>query len=86
MTEFSHRREVPDDSGFLGLVDLDAYVTFVSEDWTLEQLFAHFSAEMRKRTLLLWGTGAENTWSVEITNRTGSPRPSGFRSTSGPIA
>jgi hypothetical protein len=83
MSEVLHQFEVPDDSGFLGVVDPDAYVTFVHEDWTLEQLFGHFRAELGKRTLLLWGTGAENSWPVEVT--TGSPRQSGFRRTTGPI-
>ncbi|WP_215541682.1 hypothetical protein [Amycolatopsis sp. CA-230715] len=74
--------EVTDDSGFLGLIDPDAYLPFVGEDWTLEQLFARFRTEMGKRALLLWGTGAEGTWRVEVA--TGA-RPPGFRSTAGPI-
>jgi hypothetical protein len=77
--------EVTDDSGFLGVVDPDAYATYVSKDWTLEQLFGHFRSEMEKRTLLLWGTGMECIWRVEITDFAGSSRPSGFRRASGPI-
>lgn len=76
---------MPDDSGFLGLVDPDAYVTFVNEDWTLDQLFEHFRSEMSKQTLLLWATGIENFWRVEITTDATSPRPPGFRHVSGPI-
>lgn len=85
MAQLSRMIEVPDDSGFLGVVDPDAYATFVSENWTLEQLFGHFRSEMSKRTLLLWGTGMENTWHVEVTDSANSSRLSGFRRTSGPI-
>jgi len=58
--------EVTDDSGFLALLDPDAYAGFVAEDWEYDQLVAHFVEQMRLRRLLIWATGAENTWRVEI--------------------
>jgi hypothetical protein len=51
---------VPDVSGFLGLVDPDAWLMFVAR--TLDQVFAHFRSEMGKRTLLVWATGLSTTW------------------------
>jgi hypothetical protein len=46
--------EVTDDSGFLALVDPDAYESFVAEDWSLEQLIEHFKGEMAQGRLLIW--------------------------------
>ncbi|HVE78249.1 MAG TPA: hypothetical protein VNA89_05290 [Gemmatimonadaceae bacterium] len=75
--------EVTDDSGFLGLLDPDAYVGFVGADWTLPRLLAHLRTQMRERRLLLWGTGREDTWRVRIEVQAAPPR--GFREVSGPI-
>lgn len=77
--------EVPDDSGFLGIVDPSAYSTFVAEDWTLDQLFDHFQSEMAKRRMLLWATAMEDIWLVEVTNSAVSSQLPAFRRTSGPI-
>jgi hypothetical protein len=38
--------EVTDDSGFLALVDPQAYEGFVDEDWELEELIDRFRREM----------------------------------------
>jgi hypothetical protein len=74
---------VSDDSGFLALVDPAAYEGFVGEDWTLEDLVRRFEREMQQRRLLLWGTGAENDWEVQV--RQGALGPPGFRSVVGPL-
>lgn len=75
--------EVTDDSGFLALVDPESYVRFVDEDWTLNQLVAHFKAEMSNQRLLIWGTGSEGFWRVEVSRaRTTS---NAFREIVGPI-
>jgi hypothetical protein len=60
--------EVMDDSGMMALVDPDAYQSYVDKDWDLEQLGGHFVAEMARRTLLIWPTGFENHWTVEVTD------------------
>lgn len=75
--------EVTDDSGFLALLDPDAYRGFVAEEWTLEQLLVHFHAEMAARRLLLWGTGLEGSWRVEHSTAHSARR--GFRQVAGPI-
>jgi hypothetical protein len=75
--------EVPDDEGFLGLLDPDEYPAFVGRDWTLPQLLVHFRMQMRKRRLLLWGTGREGMWRVRVELGTRAPR--GFRDVTGPI-
>ena len=58
--------QVTDDSGFLALIDPDAYSGFVAEDWVLEALVARFHQEMAARHLLIWGTGQEGCWTVEV--------------------
>jgi hypothetical protein len=58
--------EVTDDSGFLAIVDPDSYVPFVDAEWTLDQLVERFESEMQSRHLLIWGTGREGNWRVEV--------------------
>ena len=46
--------EVTDDSGFLAIIDPDAYRGFVHADWTWDTIQEHFRREMRDRHLLIW--------------------------------
>lgn len=75
--------EVTDDSGFLALVVPATYETFVASDWTLDQILAHFSVQMGRRSLLIWGTGLEGFWKVDV--RLKKSRVKGFREVSGAI-
>jgi hypothetical protein len=58
--------QVTDDSGLLALVDPDAYSGFVAEDWAWEDMVARFHEEMAARHLLIWGTGQEGCWTVDV--------------------
>lgn len=78
-----NRFEIPDDSGFLALVDPDAYAGLVP-DWDFDRLLAHFNAAMAERSLLFWATGYGGMWAVDVVTD-GSPAPAGFRRVSGPI-
>ena len=72
---------VDDGSGFLGIVDPDAYEGFVAESWTPEALFAHFAAQMARHALLLWATSPDGgSWRVAL-----GSTPAGARSAVGPI-
>jgi hypothetical protein len=75
--------EVTDDSGFLALVVPAAYETFVASDWTLDQILAHFRDEMGRRSLLIWGTGLEGFWKVDV--RLKKSKVKGFREVSGAL-
>ena len=48
--------KITDDSGFLALVDSNAYSTFVKENWELDLLFNHFVSEMNKGCFIIWQT------------------------------
>lgn len=74
---------VTDDSGFLAIVVPAAYEGFVDSDWKLDQLFRHFVAQMSRRSLLLWGTGLEGDWRVDV--RLGHSESHGFREVVGLI-
>ncbi len=74
---------VADDSSFLGIFDPHAYISFVNENWTLDELTDHFKAEMYRYRLLLWGTGREDYWRVEV--RQEASKITGLREFSGPI-
>lgn len=75
--------EVTDDSGFLALIDPAAYVGFVADEWELDQLVRHFREEMGQRRLLIWGTGLEGFWRVEVS--TAPVTAAAFREVCGPI-
>lgn len=75
--------EVVDDSGLIAIVDPDAYVSFVREDWNTGQLEEHFLAQMREHRLLIWGTDMENFWLVQVQFSPTDVR--GFRELSGSI-
>jgi hypothetical protein len=60
------RFEITDDSGFMALVDPAGYRSFVGADWTLNQLVRRFKEEMGNRRLVIWGTGREDCWRVEV--------------------
>lgn len=69
--------EVTDDSGLLAFVDPLSYRSFVGNDWALDQLVRHLKSETELGRLVIWGTGREDTWRVEI--RLGNPPEPGFR-------
>jgi hypothetical protein len=74
---------VTDDSGFLALVVPAAYDTFVASDWTLDQILTHFKTQMGRRSLLIWETGLEGSWKVDM--RLKKSKVKGFREASGPV-
>jgi hypothetical protein len=75
--------EVTDDSGFLALVVPAAYETFVASDWKLDQILGHFKAQMGRRSLLIWGTGLEGFWKIDVVLKEAEAK--GFREVSGPL-
>jgi len=79
-----NRFEIPDDSGFMALVDPDAYPGFIGPDWDFTQLYARFAEAMAARSLLIWGTGDGGMWTVDVLTD-GGAAPAGFRRVSGPI-
>lgn len=64
-----HKRfEIPDDSGFLGIVNAGAYEAFVAEDWEFSQIEERIISEGKLGHLLFWATGSENMWPVTVTD------------------
>ena len=63
--------QVYDEDGFLSLVNTDQYQTFVDEDWSFEQLFEHFVAEMNSRNIIVWQTSSDGggEWTVEVLDK-----------------
>lgn len=75
--------KVSDDSGFLAVLDPAAYRGFVGEACESKQLLNAFRSEMKRNTLLIWGTGLEGLWNVEVTLKRSLAR--GYRDISGPL-
>jgi len=73
-----------DDSGLLGLVDAAAYVPFVSESWTYEQLMNHFGVESAKGSILVWDCG-DGGDAYRIRLKSGITRTLGFREATGDL-
>ena len=87
VSEYGRKHETPmyrvaDDSAFLGIFDPCAYISYIGEEWE-DDLVDHFKAEMYRYRLLLWGTGREGFWSVEV--RREASAVTGFREFAGPI-
>ncbi|MGW4767386.1 hypothetical protein ACWEO2_04990 [Nocardia sp. NPDC004278] len=57
----------------------------MGEDWTLEMLFERVESEMRQRTMLLWGTGGEEQWRIDLSDSPVDPRLPVIRQIAGPI-
>ena len=57
---------ITDDSGFLAVANVDKYNSFVSEAWELPQLLGHFVDEMNENTVIVWATGFENEWTIDV--------------------
>ena len=75
--------KISDDYGFLAIVNAASYSGFVDRDWEADQLIDHFIEEMKKASLIVWATGLENRWAVDI-----GPTPSAraaFREFTRPI-
>ncbi len=77
------RFKVTDDSGFLAIIDPDAYQGLVQAGWTWETLQEHFRQEMRERHLLIWGTGLEHFWCIDALSDPSAAV--GFREVTGSI-
>jgi hypothetical protein len=75
--------EVTDDSGFLAVVVPATYETFVANNWTFDQIVSHFKAQMARRSLLIWGTGLEGFWKVNISLKQVDVK--GVREVQGPL-
>jgi hypothetical protein len=75
--------EVTDDSGFLAVIVPAVYETFVASNWTFDQIRAHFQAQMARRSLLIWGTGLEGFWKVDVVLK--KAKAKGFREVRGPL-
>ena len=69
--------------GAIAIVDPDAYSTFVSAEWETDDLDEHFRVEMAAKRLLIWETGMEATWRVQV--HLSEVSLHGFREVTGPI-
>jgi len=75
--------EITDDSGFLAIIDTNSYIPDTGNNCSFEQLIHHFKTQMQDRKLLIWGTGCENTWRVQVHFK--ESKITGFREVLGTI-
>jgi len=61
--------KVTDDSGFLALVNAAQYDSFIDANWNFEDIIQRFIKEMNNEFLIIWSTGYEKTWTVNILER-----------------
>ncbi len=74
---------ITDDSGFLALLDSDAYEGFVDENWDFQLIVSQFQSQMQQWRLLIWATDMENVWTVQVCFEPVAER--GFREQTGSI-
>ena len=56
---------LPSDYGCIGLINPETFVSFVNENWQLEELITHFVSEINKNHLVAWGCVSGN-WNLEF--------------------
>jgi len=56
---------IPSDYGCLALVAYDSYISFVNEDWELEQLKSHLIKQNNEMNIVPWGC-VDGNWIVNI--------------------
>ncbi len=78
--------DVHGDGIYLALIDPSRYESFVGADWDERDglLEPHFVSQMSRGAALIWGTGVEADWRVEV--REGITSQPGFREVVGGIA
>ncbi|MFS2139437.1 hypothetical protein [Duganella sp. Dugasp56] len=79
-TEFT----IIDDSGLLSLVDCAAYASFISSDWTYEDIIAHFEKAMESKAMVVWDCG-DGGDEYLVVAREGITTAPGFREEFGAI-
>lgn len=57
---------ISDDSGFIGIANLDKYDSFISPDWDLEMLKNRIVNQINSNNIIFWATGGEGYWKVQI--------------------
>ncbi len=57
--------EIPSDYGCLALINPDTFVSFINEEWLLEELVNHFISEMNQNHMIAWGC-VHGNWKVEF--------------------
>lgn len=77
--------DITGDCCYLSLIDPLRYKSFVGKDWDQHHrlLEPHFIAEGQKQCALVWDTGFEANWRVEV--KEGRTSKKGFREMSGTI-
>jgi hypothetical protein len=73
------------DGTYLSLIDPLRYASFAGENWATNDrvLEPHFIEEMQNQSALVWATGFETDWRVEV--REGISNETGYREQSGSI-
>ena len=73
------------DGSYLAILDAGRYASFVGSDWYENDrlLEPHFVEQMRRNVALVWDTGLETDWRLEIREAFSSDR--GFREVVGSI-
>jgi len=61
---------VYDEDGLFSIVNVQQYKKYVNEDWTLDQLFAHFVNEMNAQHMIIWQANDDGgDWTIEVSEQ-----------------
>ena len=64
------RKQIIDNDGFLALVDVSKYSSYLTENWELDELLDHFVDQMNRGNFLMWRTGYEGgEWNVDMVSK-----------------
>jgi len=59
--------KISDDSGFMGIANLNKYESFVDSNWDFEMLKKRIVDQINLNNILFWSTGREDIWNVQVT-------------------
>ncbi|MFJ4658837.1 hypothetical protein ACIP5Y_46840 [Nocardia sp. NPDC088792] len=76
---------MPDSKGLLGVLDPNAYNPSVNDHRNRRSVLSHFDSEMSRRSLLLWATSAEDSWTIDLSTSPVDPGASIQMQARGPI-
>ncbi len=59
-------QSITDDSGFIGIANLDKYDSFINANWDFEMLKKRIVDQTNSNNIIFWSTGREDCWNVQI--------------------
>lgn len=71
--------KITDDSGFLGIADLNKFNAHIGKDWNFDLLKNKIIEETKKNHIIFWATGREDFWNIKLSTDQAGMNNNGFQ-------